>query len=957
MKLVKSFVFLCFSLFAVTACQLFKSSSEGNIMQEILEVRKKRGEERKSVVLPNGLSVLLVSNKGYNKSAAALDVAVGSHANPDDYPGMAHFLEHMLFLGTEKYPEVGEYNKYLASHQGYSNAYTSDERTNYYFEVNNDAFEGSLDRFSQFFVAPLFLQEFVDRELNAVHSEHQKNLNSDLWRKHRVFDLLANDKHPRSKFGTGNRDTLEGIPRKRLLDFYSKYYSANQMKLVMLSPYSLDEMEKWAKNLFSSVPNNGREKLSYDSSPYSELSLPQLIHIKPVKDMRRVELVFPAPSKDEYWKSKPADLITFVVGHEGENSLLSRLKKKNLASSLSAWFDNSSYAGQFHFDIGLTDKGLKEYNAVVKEFFEYMSFFRKEGVPEYIFTEQKTMSHLVLKHKEHEEGGGVASHYAALMQLYPTDEIEQRSLLFHQYNKDDYNKFLQKIKPENAMIYLIHPDAETDKEEKYYKVNYKLQKNGSNLLAEIQPSTLSDDIRLPAVNEYIPDDLKIIAGKKDKNAEKIISGDVGDLWFQNDSMFKIPKAKISLLIQTDTANNTALNKVKTILYIKALEESLNEWKYTVGLAGLHFDFAFEERGVNVVMEGYSQHLAKLSETLIAKMKEVNIDEQRFDIIKKEFVRDILNTKHQKAYQKLIYEMRYLSVTDTIHYQDYYDPDNKIDLISNLSLNDIKNHIPNVFSEYTIHGLAYGNLEKETYLGLYDKFKAVLGSSKKNVNSSIKQKVVKIDPGKSYAYIFPTETNNYCWGSYHQFGVRDYSLNAALRIGHSIMSSDFYTNLRTKQQLGYIVHSGLRFYENVLGLLFLIQSSDYHPTELANRANQWMDKVEDLVNNLNDLEFNVYKEAVVKSLREEDKTIFERHSTLYFETVTLGGDFDYQEKVAKIAEKIDKKTLLEILKKGLDPKSAASISVFLTKKEDAAKKLSGYDLIPDSKEFKANKPIY
>ena len=56
------------------------------------------------------------------------------------------------------------------------------EHTNYYFDVNPDHLEEALDRFSQFFISPLFTEDASDRELNAVHNEHMKNIQSDIWR-------------------------------------------------------------------------------------------------------------------------------------------------------------------------------------------------------------------------------------------------------------------------------------------------------------------------------------------------------------------------------------------------------------------------------------------------------------------------------------------------------------------------------------------------------------------------------------------------------------------------------------------------------------------------------------------------------------------------------------------------------------------------------------------------------
>lgn len=67
-------------------------------------------------------------------------------SDPSRLPGLAHFCEHMLFLGTEKYPSENEYSKFLSEHGGGSNACTYSDHTNYYFDVVPEHFGGALDR-------------------------------------------------------------------------------------------------------------------------------------------------------------------------------------------------------------------------------------------------------------------------------------------------------------------------------------------------------------------------------------------------------------------------------------------------------------------------------------------------------------------------------------------------------------------------------------------------------------------------------------------------------------------------------------------------------------------------------------------------------------------------------------------------------------------------------------------
>jgi insulysin len=98
------------------------------------------------ITLPNKMRCLLITDPEADKAAAAVDVHVGAALDPRPMYGVAHFLEHMLFQGTEKYPSENEYSEYMKDNGGYNNAFTSSDDTNFHFECSNDAFEGGLDR-------------------------------------------------------------------------------------------------------------------------------------------------------------------------------------------------------------------------------------------------------------------------------------------------------------------------------------------------------------------------------------------------------------------------------------------------------------------------------------------------------------------------------------------------------------------------------------------------------------------------------------------------------------------------------------------------------------------------------------------------------------------------------------------------------------------------------------------
>ena len=104
------------------------------------------------LVLANRLRVLLIEDARCEKSAVALAVNVGHFQDPPGREGMAHFLEHMLFLGTDTYPHPGEYQDFISRHGGNNNAWTGTEFTNYYLDIHHDTFAEGLHRFASFFI-------------------------------------------------------------------------------------------------------------------------------------------------------------------------------------------------------------------------------------------------------------------------------------------------------------------------------------------------------------------------------------------------------------------------------------------------------------------------------------------------------------------------------------------------------------------------------------------------------------------------------------------------------------------------------------------------------------------------------------------------------------------------------------------------------------------------------------
>lgn len=164
--------------------------------------------------LENEIEFFFIHDKKALNSAVSLSVNCGSY--DDEILGTAHFLEHMLFMGNEKYPDEKYYSSFISTHNGYCNAYTAGDHTNYYYTIDSNYLLESLDIFSNFFICPLFDESCLTREINAVNSEHKKNILDDNWRYYQMLKNLCSEKSSMHKFSTGNNETLN-VPNIEIL--------------------------------------------------------------------------------------------------------------------------------------------------------------------------------------------------------------------------------------------------------------------------------------------------------------------------------------------------------------------------------------------------------------------------------------------------------------------------------------------------------------------------------------------------------------------------------------------------------------------------------------------------------------------------------------------------------------------------------------------------------------------
>lgn len=883
--------------------------------QPVLAVEIEKGSidqrDYEYFVLENQLQVLLISDPKADKAAAALDVNVGSYHDPQDRQGLAHFLEHMLFLGTKKYPEADEYQSFINRHGGSHNAYTDRHHTNYFFEVDARYLEEALDRFSQFFIHPLFDAVYVDRERNAVHSEFQANLREDFRRSYDVYRSVVNPEHPDAKFNVGSLTTLadrkNDLVRDDLLDFYKQHYSAEKMNLVLLGKESLGELRKFVKDRFALIsyrdsntkeqPHNNGENNEGKSIPlFLPEQLPFEVEIKSIKDIKQMSMSFPLPGAITYYHVKPLGYIGNILGHEGEGSLLSLLKRLGWAESLSAGGrDKGDGTGVFSVSIQLTEAGLQHRAQIRSLVFYVIEKIKREGIEGWRFEEQQLLANIAFQFRENGKAISMVSHLANNLHYYLPAEIISGDYLIKEFKPDLIKQYLTYLRPDNLYVTTLHPDVEADQISAYYKAGYSLNPLSKNLYP--LEEKLTKAFSLPVKNPFIPENIELFP--KDlalQTPSQLSAGDI-NLWAKQDISYGTPKAKIKYRITSPLVSGHLNGAALSALYVDLLNDALNEYSYPAYLAGATLSVSANNRGIDITLVGYHDKLSHLMGLLVEKMDKMEFDPERFRQLKTDLLRYWRNADKKSPYQQL-----YNQLAANL-YELYWTEAEKLGALETLTLKDLQKFADSWRLGAQVTGLIYGNVDK-TWLNQWQQFSESLRRDEEVSVTPVA--IIQLD-GDVASYDFDAIEHNdtavalYVQG--HRDGLSDRASMAVLR---QIMQSPFYNSLRTEQQLGYIVFMGSLNLRQVPGSVFIVQSPSASVDDIRHAINNFITKFESQIPE----DIGPYQKAVVTQLLEEP-TRLSASADIYWASLVDGYEqFDKRERIAEAVKKLDREAIIK-----------------------------------------------
>lgn len=877
---------LCLSLL-VTSCnkhpQVIKDKCPLKVLTSAIAHRQVA-----KVICRNGLPLLIISAPHLPTSGAALLVKTGNNADPEEFPGMAHFTEHSVFLGNKKYPSVNGFSNFLSSHNGTYNAFTSSATTTYIFSVERSAFKQAIDQFVHLFIHPLFRQEDLDREKHAVHQEFSSHPLSDGRRVHRIQQLISPEGHPMHRFGCGNASTLAPVTQEAMTSWFKKHYSPENVCAIVYTPEPISKAIKSLSKLFSQIPVSKQYQKQEDFLPSEDTS--SLCHLYINKAVQSTSCL------EVYWHlyhplSKISQgcyaALAQMLKHEGEYSLASKLKEEQLITKIDVDIGNSSFnTKDFFICYELTQKGEQNYAQVLQYTFQYLQKIQKQGIPSYCVQELSTMNTLEYSYASKSELFDLLTKQVKELADEDLATYPYHTLVYPQHTPEEESSLLQVLADPKQARYVISakdPSTWEGLQEHYddiFDMTYYV-KSLKEEVAQCKDLALESTMEFPKPNAFIPKDIEtppLTTSDKTRfpftptlkhKDEKLT------VYYCEDHYFASPKISSQLRIRTpQISRKDPQSLVNAELYCLALNEKLLELYYPATLAGLSFASYLGGEGIDIKISGYTATAPKLLNSILGSLPAFSISESKFVIYKQKLL---------ESYEKSLRACPLRAGLDELFSQtieNVYSHREKLSLLQKLTFEQFQVFSSQLLNQVHVEAMLLGNLSDKQQEDFITKIQEFTSHISAYSAQPFYYQLQKNTPA-SIEYTYPLTTNGMLLWLQNPQTPSIQSL-VATEILFDWLHHITFEELRTQQQLGYMVGARYRELASQPFGFFYIRSNAYSPEALISKTQEFISNVAKCPEKfeMSSKYFNSMKEAYISRLREPEYSLETANSILF-----------------------------------------------------------------------------
>lgn len=872
----------------------------------------------KGIILKNGIHIILMSDVKLSTSTCAISVASGSRL--DKYEGTAHFLEHLLFMGTEKYPKHNAFEKYVNKSGGHSNAFTANDFTCYYISLDSKYLEKGIDMLSQFFIKPLLKEKYIKSELEIINSEHDKNMADDFWINEDIFNnFIEPSKY--TIFGTGNSTSLKSITQSDIQKYYTENYTSDKLNICITDTIPIEEMEKKYISYFKEIPKS--ESQQHDIVPIKFIDKDLIIFNSNTEhNYINCYLLFDCDNKNiiDYCL---ANMISFLLGIEFEDSISYYLKENNIISncytSCKDFYDDKANINIKYYMYG-DNKNKDDINTIINSTKEYINYLLNLSFEEFesCYKKYQIIQTLQNMYNEKTDATSISNNMITFDKIF--------SIIGPNYVPDfietTYNRFKYMLKTiiykytTNINIYDINENDFIQSKwytSKYYLTNYKNTKISKNYNYTLDKF----------INMYSSINLKSLHKEKIdsefKKPELIIDDEKNNkqVFLSKGNYYNKPISNITVIRRNDLLNDK-YHKLLFDIYKSLCMMVINYYINVSECYLLNFNITDIDNYYIINFNGPQDYVDEYITKIMTLIHPDNIfNNDKLDIyfgkIKEETISNINNLK-------FLGSIEYAEIVFSSMINNDYSIDEELETISELTskkfVNDVKYCLMYNEEKYIILGIQDNEILKinneinNYYITdiidkiSFNKVKYYQNNKYENILPEIKEHIV-------IPKQFAKNKNNAVIQYYKIYMINSNILknNIILEIISSLLSSYFFDKIRTRDKIGYIAEVSfniIKYDDNNLNLISYNVQSSHSIEKIKQSITEFNEEIDKLIKEEKEIkeQFEEIKQSMMLSIDKPFKSIKSEMSYYVINIVNNVDDFDYKNVLRNIYNSID-----------------------------------------------------
>ncbi|TFH88539.1 hypothetical protein EQG41_01505 [Billgrantia azerbaijanica] len=788
----------------------------------------------RSLTLRNGLRVLLLADPDADQAGAAMSVAAGSSQEPPELPGLAHLLEHMLFLGTEKYPAADDFPSYVQGHGGRYNATTESDQTRYFFEVPPAHLAGALDRFAQFFIAPCLDAAAVAREREVIDAEYRARLADDEQCILGVIKQVLDPGHPASRFFAGNRESLDATPealRRALVAFHARYYAAANLQLVVVGTPPLARLEQVVEAAFAAIPERPRPAPAAWPALLPADELPRWLALRPNRPCHELRLCFPVPALQPEDYQQPWDYLGELLTFRGAGGLQGQLRDRGWLTAIDTGILlETRPQALFQIRLSLTPEGMRHGGAVAAAVFAGLRRIATDGIAAWRHRERQALAAQRFRLAAATSTVDQVKTLAYQLHRYPMTEALRGPYRLDAFRPEVIRRCLAHLTPDNLLALAIDPATQGEHTSPHFPTPYR----------RVAPPPLDDvaddaalDVALPPPNPFITE-APTAATAHDAPAPRPLR-DAGAcrLWYQPLAGFPAGRMQLCLNLVSAHATSARDTQVLTALLVAWLEEALAAELQQARTAGLEVTLERHHQGIALQARGAPEALERLLPRLMQCLAHEPIRPLRVTQARQALQERWERQRHDYAFRRLLQ----LPAVRLGH--GFSEAEGLAELAS-LDAERLSAFRHALLGGVALDGLLAGDLAPSQAERLAALLEAQLAPG--GEGAPVARCVpggVPLQTGKSYHYRLDTPHADSAVALYLPASDDSPSLEVCYRLLAALLHDAFYQRLRVEEQLGYVVLARYLPVHESPGLILLVQSPSQSVAELQRRIGRFL----------------------------------------------------------------------------------------------------------------------